>query len=375
MKVAIVRGAFLNQYEGQTFLPLADKLDITAFSSLKPLQDVFPFPVVKLASPMDIPFGPLSRIKMPVLNRLFIDAHWLFGLENKLNGFDIAHCAETYYAYTHQCLKAKRLGKVRKVVSTVWENIPFNNEGIWGRKNFKRQAIREVDHFIAVSEKAKEALILEGADGKKISVISPGIDTKRFTPAKKRLDRELRILFCGRLEKIKGIYEIIYAANELLKDQEMKQKQFKFILCGNGFEKDNLIKLIESLNISRSIEFISASYEEMPRIYQQADIFVAPSKESPTWQEQYGMVLAEAQASGLPIITTKTGSIPETVGNVALLIRPGDNYSLARNLKYLIVNRNYRERLGVRARKHAEKSDVFIKAKSIEEIYERVTRN
>ena len=126
--------------------------------------------------PMDLSEFPY---KMPVLNRLFIDAHYLWGLEEKLRGFDIVHTAETYFHYTQQCLNAK--GKA-KVIATVLENIPFNNEGIWGRKAFKARARRELDHIVALTHKTKEALIAEGADTRKMSVIPHFIDTKRFLP-------------------------------------------------------------------------------------------------------------------------------------------------------------------------------------------------
>src|SRR5437773_10078470 len=116
MKVAIVRGKFLNKYEMQFFEPLARKFDITAFGSLTSYHDAFVFPTVKLLSPMDIPDFPY---KMSILNRMFIDAHYLVGLEGKLRGFDLVHTAETYFHYTQQCLDAKKKGYVKKVIATV----------------------------------------------------------------------------------------------------------------------------------------------------------------------------------------------------------------------------------------------------------------
>src|SRR5260221_12114416 len=186
MKVAIVRGKFLNRYEMQFFEPLAKKYDITAFSSLTPFHDKFTFPVIKLPSPMDLPEFPY---KMPILNRLFVDAQYLFGLEHNLKGFDIVHTAETYYHYTRQALIAKKKGYVKKVIATVLENIPFNNEGIRGRKAFKARARAELDYIIALTKKTEVALLLEGADPKKITVLSHFIDTKVFYPTNEALAR------------------------------------------------------------------------------------------------------------------------------------------------------------------------------------------
>ena len=134
MKIAIVRGKFLNRYEMQFYEPLTKWFDMTAFGSQTSNHDRFSFPVIKLPSPMDIPdfsCGAGSRFARPfllsILNRVCIDAHYLVGLENRLKGFDIVHTAETYFHYTQQCLNAKRKGYVKKVIATVLGNIPFNN--------------------------------------------------------------------------------------------------------------------------------------------------------------------------------------------------------------------------------------------------------
>src|SRR5258706_2791266 len=213
MKVAVVRGKFLNKYEMQFFEPLVRKFDISAFGSLTSYHDRFAFPVVKLPSPMDIPDFPY---KMPVLNRLFVDAHYLVGLERKLKGFDLVHTAETYFHYTQQCLDAKKKGYVKKVIATVLENIPFNNEGIRGRKAFKARARNELDHIIALTKKTEVALLLEGADPQKITVLGHFIDTKVFYPTDEALTRrqdtkrkKLTVLFTGRLEWYKGGFDIV----------------------------------------------------------------------------------------------------------------------------------------------------------------------
>lgn len=367
-KIAVIRGKFLNKFEMQTFEPLISKYDITAFSSKKPFSSNFSFPVVKLSSPMDLPEGPF---KMQILNRIFVDAHYLAGLENKLSGFDIAHSAETYFHYTKQCLDAKRKGKVKKVVVTVWENIPFNNEGIWGRKTFKRRALSQLDHIIAVTQGAKEALLLEGADEKKISVIAPGIDTKIFKPVRKSFSKkEINILFVGRLEKYKGVYEIIFAAKILLRDKDLESYKLKFTFVGRGLELQNLLKLEKRLGIEKFIKHKEVSYNKMVSEYSSADIFVAPSKSTDTWKEQYNMALMEAQACGLAIITTKSGGIFENVGSAGIYVSEVDFKSLAEKIKYLVLNPNIRKRYSDTARERAVAlHDVNLVAKKLDYLY------
>ncbi len=339
-KIAIVRGKFLNRYEMQFFEPLVKDFNIKAFGSLFPYHDRFTFPVIKLSSPMDLPDFPY---KMPILNRLFVDAHYLLGLEEKLKGFDLVHTAETYYHYTQQCLNAKKKGYVKKVIATVLENIPFNNEGIWGRKAYKKRAREELDHIIALTKKTKEALLVEGCDPSKITVISHFVDTKRFHPVKRNA-KILTVLFVGRNTTGKGIDDVRAAEKNL----SAHNVRFRYVTG-------------------------QTSYEDMPRVYQDADIFVAPSRPTPTWEEQYNTSLLEAQASGLPIVTTRTGGIPENVGDAAILIEPGDVGALMRSLKELITNKEKRGFYAQKARKRAVNvHDISIGAKKLKELYLRV---
>ncbi len=377
MRVALVRGAFLNQYEMQSFAPLAKRYKLTAFGSLHPLHTRFPFPVVNLPSPMDVPKFPF---RMSILNRLFIDAHYLVGLENRLRGFDLVHTAETYYHYTQQALAAKRKGYVKKVIATVLENIPNNNEGIWGRKVFKARARQELDHVIALSHLTKDALVKEGMDPRKITVIGFGIDTKRFTPTQRQTGkRPLTILFCGRLEESKGVFDLLEATFMLMGNPSMRKNIGQLILVGEGTQKEMLKKKVNALGLGSIVRFAHASYDKMPQIYAQADVFVAPSKDEKNklgkiiWREQYGMVLLEAQAAGIPIVTTQSGPIPENVGDAALLVPPSNPRALADAIRLFLQNEGKRREYGSKSRKRAETvHDVRLVSARIAKVYERV---
>lgn len=374
-KIAVVRGKFLNAYEMQIFEPLIKKYDITAFGSKTSYHSNFAFPTVQLPSPMDIPDFPY---KMPFLNRTFVDAHYLFGLEERLKGYDIVHTAETYFHYTQQAITAREKGYVKKVVATILENIPFNNEDIWGRKQFKKRAREKLDHMIALTKRTKDTLILEGADPKKITVISHGIDTKRFIPSRNWLQQEknkkdFTILFSGRLEIYKGIYEIIYAAKLLLMDTDVKDFNLKFIFVGEGSEKEKLIELEKKLGIKKYITHKSVAYNAIPSEYQKADIFWAPSKPTATYQEQYCTALLEAQAAGLPIVTTFSGGIPENIENAGVVVGPGDFYSLKNAVKDFLLKPQKRIEYAKRARKRAEDvHDVHVIAKQLDILYKKL---
>lgn len=377
MKVAIVRGKFLNRYEMQFFAPLIRSFDITAFGSFNPYHDQFPFPVVKLPSPMDLPEFPY---KMPILNRLFTDAHYLLGLEEKLKGFDLVHSAETYFRYTQQCLNAKKSGYVKKVIATVLENIPFNNEGIHGRKDYKVRARHELDYIIALTKKTRDALILEGMDSNKITVISHFVDTKRFVPDAKRQKslsdphkRSFAILYAGRLEEYKGVFDLIDAVSLLERDKMLKGYDVTVRFVGMGSEFSRMQRKTRGLLKNWHSSYESATYDEMLKVYQEADIFVAPSRPTSTWEEQYCTALLEAQAAGLPIVTTRSGGIPENVGDAAVLVPPGDTNAIARSIKEYLVNPHMRMKYAQRARRRATAMhDISIGAKKMAELYRHV---
>ena len=90
--------------------------------------------------------------------------------------------------------------------------------------------------------------------------------------------------------------------------------------------------------------FRAVPYEEMPHVYAEASCLVLGSLPSATcslylgdvprcfWEEQFGLVFAEAMAAGLPIIATTSGAIPEVVGDYGDLVAPGDWMAIARKL-------------------------------------------
>lgn len=360
MKISIIRGAFLNPFELQNYYPLEENFEIETVSSKFPISSKIDLPLTKLWSPTDLPNFPY---KYQILNRVFVDAQKLFGLEQELVGTQIAHVAETYFGYTHQAILAKRRGIIRKIVSTVWETIPHNNEGIKGRKEYKQWAYEAVDHFIAVTEKAKKALVKEGVNPEKISVINMGVDLKRFKPKgdKKQTDH-VNILCVARLTPEKGITDLLKA---FLKIRENNPKIW-LTLIGNG-------PLKKDLTGYKNVVVKSIPYQKIHTEYQKADIYCLPSRSTKTWEEQYGMCLVEAMASGLPIVTTDTGAIPEVCDKVALYSNQRSPESLKKNLEYLIYNQKVREKLGKDARKRAEQHfDHLEIAQEIKGIYNKL---
>lgn len=357
-KVTIIRGAFLNPFELQNYYPLAKKFDIQVVSSKHPISDKVKLPLVKLFALTDLLNIPF---KYQILNRLFRDAHYLFGLNDVINQSDIVHVAETYYHYTLQAVEAKERGDIKKVVSTVWENIPHNNESLPGRKSIKEKVLTKIDHFMAVTEQAKQALISEGVDEKKITVISAGVDLARFTPGTFR-PKVQNILFVGRLTPEKGVLELL----ETYKTLKQHFPSLKLTMIGDGPLKDKAL--------SAGAEVSVVPYVGIHKEYQKADIFVLPSKDTNTWHEQFGMVLVEAAACGLPIVTTTAGAMKEVCGKSALYVEPGNSKELVETIEELINDPKIRQEYRKKSLENAKKYDTREISKKIEAVYRQVLR-
>ncbi|MBI4697844.1 MAG: glycosyltransferase [Nitrospirae bacterium] len=344
--VAIVRGPNLNKWEMQNYEPLMDRFDLTAYTTSKhnfTLDDVR-IPVVQLDPQPQNPAG-------------------MQGLEEHMMNEDVIFTADITWIFTYQAVLAKKTYGC-KVVALEWENIPFAYEEHEGMKELKAINKRFIDIFVAVTERAKEALMIEGVPGDKIVVIPMGIDITKFRPdeglrakMRRRLnipENEKVVLFTGRLVWEKGIYDLLYAAKLICLDKNLKDFPVRFVVTGNGPEASGVKERVIELGMSNIFTFIeSCPYHEMPDMFNMADVFVLPSISTRTWKEQFGMVLIEAMACGLPVISTLSGSIPEVVGDAGLLTQPNDPEDLCRAIKRLLEDNEIRKVLGKKGRDRA----------------------
>lgn len=353
----------MNKFEMQNYEPLAGEHEITAYATFNNRFEIseINIRVKRLHSFEEFaeksPF-PLNRSLLSIIYRSGYYSHML-GLEKELKDKDIAHVVETYNGYSYQAIKAKEKNNRLKVVVTVWENIPFR---VANRKVLEVR--RKADVFLAVTERAKEALMLEGVEERKIHVIPMGVNLERFKPERKDLqpferlnlnEDDFIVLFVGRLVWEKGIYDLLYSAKMLERDPDLAHRSFKFLIVGSGAEKRKMLQIAGILEISDKILLISdIPYSLIHKIYNISDIFVLPSIPTRQWQEQFGMVLAEAMASGKAVISTLSGSIPEIVQDCGILVQPNDPLSLYNAIKKLAMDGDLRKNMGRRARLWAQ---------------------
>lgn len=173
--------------------------------------------------------------------------------------------------------------------------------------------------LVAVSNTSKQSLISLHINEDKIETIYPGIFIERFKPSTDSVDK---ILFVGNLEPFKGVDILL----QVFKKLSTHFANIKLILVGKGSLEPEVIKLQNSgLKIEHN-EYIPHS--RLTAVYRDCSIYCSPSRNVKkarlitTLQEQFGFTLIEAMASGLPLVSSNIGSIPEIVGPHNLTLAP-----------------------------------------------------
>lgn len=183
--------------------------------------------------------------------------------------------------------------------------------------------------------------------------IPNGVDTKKFTPSNSK--NELRAsLNIPTNAKLVGIVAQLRPEknHELFLQMAAQVKQTRtdvhFLLIGHGPRSAELQSIAEKLNIADRVHFLGAR-SDVPTLLPLLDLFVLCSK-----IEANPVSILEAQASGVPVIATRVGSIPETVlhGKTGYLVTPGDATELGQRVLELLNNDGLRNRMSEAAREN-----------------------
>jgi glycosyltransferase involved in cell wall biosynthesis len=247
----------------------------------------------------------------------------------------------------------------------------------WFLRIFENRMLERSDRLIAVSEYTKRELAkYYKVNQQKITVIHNGVDTQKFKPTqeKRKAKTELGfkpedkiILSVGRLYARKGLFTLIESMPPVIR----RFKNAKFVISGKGLanETKKLVDHATKLGVNNNMIFTGYFPDkQLPRLYQAADIFAFS-----TFYENLPFAILEALSTGLPVVTTNVGGIPEMITNAknGFLVEPFNSNELASKILYFLEHPEESAETGILARKTIkERFDWQLIVEKVLKIYE-----
>jgi glycosyltransferase involved in cell wall biosynthesis len=266
---------------------------------------------------------------LPIVRNGDYHLHFYPDLGRRMRAFqpDIVHIDEEPYnlAAWQALYHARRMGA--KALFFSWQNIarryppPF----AWG----ERCVLDRVDAAIVGTDSAAAVWRAKGFSRPLHIIPQFGTDPDLFQPPPARTVRPFTIGYVGRLVPEKGIDVLLDAFARLRSDTRLS-------IIGSGAIRAELAARASTLGIAGRVTWRDAvPSTSMPALYHAIDVLVLPSRTRPNWKEQFGRVLVEAMMSGVPVIGSDSGAIPDVIGDAGMIVPEGDAGALAAALTRL----------------------------------------
>lgn len=298
---------------------------------------------------------------LPIALNGHFHLHFYPGLGDVLKRIrpDILHIEEEpYNLATFQAMRLGVSGGAKRVFFT-WQNLlrryppPFR----W----FEAYNLKNADRAIAGNGEGIEVLRAKGFTRPIDLLPQFGVDPEFYHPStQSQTRRPFTIGYIGRLVEEKGIDLLLQAAAGL-------DDNFQVRILGNGPIRPNLQALAEKVGLASKVIFDGAQPSSaMPAYYHLLDVLVLPSRTRKNWKEQFGRVLIEAMASGVPVIGSTCGEIPNVIADAGLIFPEGDFQALREAQQRIRNDSQLRKRLveAGRARVLAHYTQTWIAAET-----------
>lgn len=228
---------------------------------------------------------------------------------------DLVHIDEEPYnlATCHALWLARRIGARSLFFS--WQNLyrryppPF----CW----LERYVLKHADYGLAGNREAAEVWRAKGYTGPIAIIPQFGVDPDLFCPLPRPPGRRFVIGYVGRLVAEKGVDLLLEALAGL-------EGEWQARILGSGPMRESLQAQARRLGLADRVSFDAPlPSAHLPDYYRRLDLLVLPSRTRPNWKEQFGRVLVEAMACGVPVIGSDCGEIPHVIGDAGLIFPEG----------------------------------------------------
>lgn len=226
------------------------------------------------------------------------------------------------------------------LVFSSWRNIDHRVEGYPYKLEvlhrwIEQYVLQRAVHGIVFNATAQR--IFAGQGYAATTIIPPAVDTRRFTPrTRAREGKAFVAAYVGRLVEGKGVDLLIDALAEL-------PAHVRGVIVGNGPKARDLRERAARRGVAERVEFRDAVvHESVAHLLPSFDVVVLPSRTMAQWREQFGRILVEAMACGVPVIGSTAGEIPEVIGDAGLVFKEGSVEGLRLGLERLLADSSLR---------------------------------
>ncbi len=234
--------------------------------------------------------------------------------------------------------------------------------------NQLKPLVKKASALIVVAEYMKDWLLDNGATQSQIHFIPYGVPTESFTPSVHTIDSQCKFLSVGRLTKKKAPLLSLKAFAQCLQ----ACPNATYAIIGDGPLRADCEHFIGERGLSNSVQMMGSQPSDAVRqAMSNASVFVQHSIESQAGdREGWPVAVAEAAASGLPIVATRHASIPLQVidNETGYLVDEGDWQSMAERMTALAQDTDKRQKFGAAARQHISRWDCQIQIDQLEDV-------
>lgn len=315
----------------------------------------------------------LRYLKAYICGKRFLSLGWLHLFILLCDqSFEIINC---HYGFIGRVVVAFKEAGLTGGICTVFHGADMSKYLLERGNDVYQNLIDEGDLFLPISGYWKNKLIEMGCHENKIIVHHMGIDLDKFEYAERRIEpgQPIKILTIGRLTEKKGHEYAIKAVAKLLPNHS----NIEYLIAGDGPLIDKLTSLVMELALSEKVRFLGTlEQNEIIELYKQAHIFLLPSvTASDGDQEGIPVVLMEAAAVGLPILSSDHTGIPELVrnGQSGFTVPEKNVDALAEKLEYLIDHPQVWPEMGRSARNCVERDfNITTLNRTLEQIFQNM---
>jgi glycosyltransferase involved in cell wall biosynthesis len=219
---------------------------------------------------------------------------------------------------------------------------------------------KRADCLIGVSDHNADKVKALGAPDEKVCILHNGTDVKNFSysnPSDRFEGKTVQLLFVGRLVKVKSPVRLVESFAKA-KQKVTNDINLHLTIAGNGPEYEAVQSRARELAVNESVTCLGAiPHKEVRRLMQSCHVYVQHSKKTASGAEEgQGITFIEAQASGMPVVATRSGGIPDVVidGETGYLVKEGDTEAMSERIVRLAQHPETWGKMGHAGRVHVE---------------------